>query len=98
MSELRGRVDRAVRDYIAARLAALAKPGDAGGSSDLFEDGILDSVALTGLIAAVESATGRTIDFIDVDPDALGTVEGIVAELSRVSESSPPRPSISRET
>ena len=86
MSELRGRVDRAVRDYIAARLAAIGKSGDASGSKDLFEDGILDSVALTGLIAAVESATGREIDFIDVDLDALGTVDGIVAELARVSE------------
>jgi acyl carrier protein len=85
--DLPQRVAGAVRAYIAARYAALGKP--AGGleeSTDLFAEGVLDSVALTALIAAVESATGREIDFIDVDPDALGTIDGIVTELSRAVE------------
>ena len=86
MSELRGRVDRAVREYIAGRLGALGRSGDGSASRDLFDDGILDSVALTGLVTAVEGATGREIDFIDVDPDVLGTLEGIVAELTRALE------------
>jgi acyl carrier protein len=84
VSVLRERVERAVRDYVAKRFAMLRKPPDAlSSSTDLFDDGVLDSVALTGLIAAVEEATGRQIDFIDVDPDALHTVEGVVDELSR---------------
>ena len=86
MGDLRDRVDRAVRDYLAERRTALGKSGAASTSADLFEDGILDSVALTGLMTAVESATRREIDFIDVDLDALGTAEGIVAELTRVLE------------
>ena len=83
---MRDRVAAAVRDYITQRLAALGKPETALASTDLFDEGVLDSVALTALIAAVESATGREIDFIDVDPDALGTVDGIVTELTRVTE------------
>ena len=80
---MRDRVAAAVRDYITSRLVALGKPPTAFASADLFDEGVLDSVALTALIAAVESATGREIDFIDVDPDALGTVDGIVFELTR---------------
>jgi len=83
---LRARVERAVSEYIAGRLGALGRSGDASASRDLFDDGILDSVALTGLITAVEGATGREIDFIDVDLDAFGTLEGLVAELTRVLE------------
>jgi len=84
VSDLRQRVASAVHDYIAPRLHARGKPADMIGSSvDLFGEGVLDSIALTALIAAVEQATGREIDFIDVDPDALGTLEGIVEELTR---------------
>ena len=83
---LRDSVASAVQTYVTARLAALGKPAVALRSTDLFDDGVLDSVALTALIAAVESATGREIDFLDVDPDALGTIEGIVSELTRALE------------
>lgn len=78
------RVAGAVRDYIARRLAALWKPAsllDSG--SDLFAEGVLDSMAVTGMIAAVEQATGEDIDFIKVDPDSLGTVDSIIEALSR---------------
>ena len=71
-----------VRRTIAQRLAHLGRaplPPDA----DLFEEGILDSVVITELIAAIEAATGREIDFIDVDPDQLATVEGAIAELGQ---------------
>ena len=84
VSTLREQVAEAVQTYVAARLTTLGKPHVA--SINLFEDGVLDSIALTGLIAAVEHATGRTIDFIDVDPEALGTVDSIVEELTRVLE------------
>jgi acyl carrier protein len=87
MSALRQQVADAVGEYIAARRSALGKRAPTLASSmNLFEEGVLDSVALTGLIAAVEQATGREIDFIDVDPDALGTVESVVDELSRAVE------------
>ena len=84
MSDLRRRVREAVEAYVTKRFTSLGKPADAlSSSTDLFDDGVLDSVALTGLIAAVEHATGEQIDFIDVDPDALRTIDGIVDELSR---------------
>ena len=83
VGDLRASVAEAVRNYIADRLATLGKPAAALGAADLFDEGVLDSVSLTALIAAVESATGGEIDFIDVDPDALGTIDGIVAELTR---------------
>ena len=90
MSVLRERVADAVERYIAQRLRDLGKPpASLVSSSDLFRDGVLDSVALTGLIAAVEADTAREIDFIDVDPDALGTFDGIVAELTRAAEANP---------
>ena len=85
MDTLRQRVADTVHNYVSARLTVLGKSGGAFASStDLFDERVLDSVALTGLIAAVEQATGGQIDFIDVDPDALGTIDGIVEELSRV--------------
>ena len=87
MSPLREQVAQAVQTYIEARLIALGKAhGALAASVNLFEEGVLDSIALTGLIAAVEYATGRDIDFIDVDPEALGTIDSIVDELVRVVE------------
>ena len=86
MSGVRERVADAVDRYISERLKRLGKsPAALASSEDLFGEGVLDSVALTGLIAAVESAIEREIDFIDVDPDALGTRDGIVAELARAA-------------
>ena len=86
MSTLRERVAEAVDRYIGERLKGLGKPATAlAASEDLFREGVLDSVALTGLIAAVEAAIEREIDFIDVDPDALGTRDSIVAELARAA-------------
>jgi acyl carrier protein len=84
MSTLRDRVCASVDRYIDERLKALGKPA-ALPSQDLFREGVLDSVALTGLIAAVEAAIEREIDFIDVDPDALGTRDSIVDELTRAA-------------
>jgi acyl carrier protein len=87
MHTLREQVGRTVDEYLAARLVSLGKTRFAlAADTDLFAGGVLDSVALTGLIAAVEKATGREIDFIDVDPDALGTSAGIVEELTRAIE------------
>ena len=87
MSDVRQRVANAVDRYLAERLKNLGKAPAAVQSNDLFREGILDSVALTGLIASVEAAIDREIDFIDVDPEALGTRDGIVEELARAAGS-----------
>jgi acyl carrier protein len=87
VSALRQQIAEAVQRYVTARFIALGKPASALASSkDLIDEDILDSVAITGLIAAVEHAIGREIDFIDIDPDALGTIDVIVGELTRVVE------------
>ena len=75
-------VAAAVRAYLAQRQAHLGKAAPLPEDADLFDEGVLDSVAITELIDAVEKATGREIDFIDVDPDELATVAGIVSELT----------------
>jgi acyl carrier protein len=76
-----------VHGYMRGRLEALGKSlNGLHFSTDVVRERVLDSLALTGLIAAVEHATGREIDFLEVDPDALGTIEEIVDELTRVLE------------
>jgi acyl carrier protein len=78
------RVAEAVHGYIARLLAALGKPASLlASSTDLFAEGVLDSVGVTAMIAAVEQETGQDIDFIDVDPDSLDTVDSIIEALSR---------------
>jgi len=74
-------VAAAVKHYLAERLSSRGKPR-LPEDADLFDEGVLDSVAITELIAAVEAATGKEVDFIDVDPDELATVAGIVSELT----------------
>lgn len=51
---------------------------------DLVEAGLLDSVAMIELLARVEAATGREVDLLEVDLEALTTRAAVVAELSRV--------------
>jgi len=88
VNALRDRIAEAVRAYVGKRADELGKPAQAlDASTDLFEMGVLDSVALTGLIAAVEGAIGYDIDFVRVDPAALGTIGTIVEELARAVES-----------
>jgi len=42
----------------------------------------LDSVRLTELVVRVERVVGAEIDFLEVDPEALDTLEGLVAQLT----------------
>jgi hypothetical protein len=85
--DLRQHIRVTVHGYMRGRLEALGKSLSAlQVSTDIVRERVLDSLALTGLIAAVEHATGREIDFLDVDPDALGTIDEIVDELTRVLE------------
>lgn len=76
---LRARIAEAVNAYVAERMVALRRTDvDAAAGADLLETRILDSLALAGLVAAVERATGAEIDFMLLDPAALATVDGIV--------------------
>lgn len=47
-----------------------------------FEDGLLDSVQYVSLVEAVERALDVEIDGLEIDPDALDTVDGLVSELA----------------
>ena len=85
--DLRRHISVTVLGYMRGRLETLGKSLSAlEVSTDVVRERVLDSLALTGLIAAVEHATGREIDFLDVDPEALGTIDEIVDELTRVLE------------
>lgn len=81
---LHEQIDAVVHRFVAGRLAAAGQ--QASPDLDLFEAGVLDSVALVELITAVEQATSLELDFIEVDPDELSTHPRLVAELARVLE------------
>ncbi len=79
---LHDQVSAAVAAYVQARLEKVGRAADPG--LDLFEAGVLDSVSLVELITAVEQATELELDFIEVDPDELGTATQVVDEFTRV--------------
>lgn len=79
-------VSEAVHRYLRQRLAHLGRPRTLSPELDLFEEGILDSIAITELIAEVEQATGREIDFLEVDPDDLATPLRAIEALTRALE------------
>lgn len=78
-------VEAAVTAWVQARLVDLGRPGTPGAALDLGAAGVLDSVTLVDLLAAVQRATGREVDLLEVDLDALDTFAGLVAELTRVA-------------
>ncbi len=73
----------AVDGWLRARLAEKGRAGLPDGA-DLHDEGLLDSLSLVDLLRAVESATGREVDLLDLDLDALTTVAAVKAELARV--------------
>lgn len=73
-------VEDEIRRFLLARLPAEDAPRLE--QLDLFEAGVLDSIALTELVEAVERRSGRELDFIEVDPDELGSFAGVVEQLS----------------
>ena len=76
-------LDRAVDGWLAERLKAVGRASLPDGA-DLHDEGLLDSVSLVELLQVVEQATGREIDLLDVDLDAMTTVAALKAELGRV--------------
>lgn len=75
---------REVQAWLKARAAELGVKAPAP-TADLFEQGLLDSMGVAALVAHVESHAGCEIDFLEVDPEALNTLDGVVTELLRVA-------------
>ena len=73
----------AVDRWVAERLQALGRPA-LPPQADLHDQGLLDSVSLVELLQVVEAATGREVDLLELDLDALTTVAAVKAELARV--------------
>ncbi len=48
----------------------------------VFDEGLLDSVALIELVAAVEAASGQTLDMLRFDPASVETLDELVGELT----------------
>jgi acyl carrier protein len=49
----------------------------------VFNNGLLDSVALVDLVATVEKASGQTLDMLLFDPTEVETLEELVSALSK---------------
>jgi aryl carrier-like protein len=69
----------AVRDQVEAEVRSFLR--EQGLDKDLPQVH-LDSVRLTELVARVERAAGAEVDFLEVDPEALDTLDGLVAQLT----------------
>ena len=68
--------------HIHAALTARAPVGVAvAPGTPVFEAGLLDSVTLTELVADVERAFDLEIDFVEVDPDLIVSVDDLVNGL-----------------
>jgi acyl carrier protein len=76
-------LDRAIDGWVAERCKAMGRASLAPGAV-LHDEGLLDSVSLVELLQVVEQATGREVDLLDLDLDALTTVDAVKAELGRV--------------
>ncbi len=63
--------------YITTEIAPDVKPDEISPSYDLFEGGILDSLAMVRLIAWLGETFGIPVNEIDIVPADLHTVEGI---------------------
>lgn len=47
------------------------------GSTNMLREGLIDSMAFLDLIAQLEELSGRTVDFLEVDPEALISLDGL---------------------
>jgi acyl carrier protein len=81
MSDTHHATEAAVRSFLLERIRETGRSVDVDTTDDFFSAGLLDSQSLTALIARVEAATGRSVDFLEVDPEQLGSVEEIAAQL-----------------
>ena len=53
-----------------------------GPTTAVFGEGLLDSVALIELVAAVEAVSGQTLDMLRFDPASVETLEDLITELT----------------
>ena len=53
-------------------------------NTQLFDDGVLDSILLTDLLLFVESTLGRPLTVDDLEPAAFRSVAAIAAHVSQV--------------
>lgn len=71
-----------VKVFLAERSAALGRRQAPTPDSAVFDDGLLDSVALLELVTAVEQGTGQTVDMLSFDPSSVESVSDLIEALS----------------
>ena len=74
-------VEKTVLQFLKTRHEALASATPLPADLRVFDDGLLDSMALIEMVAAVESATGAEIDMLRFDPAAVDTASDLVERL-----------------
>lgn len=75
LDELRQRIMLLLKDWAVRNDSPLPDFDD---SDDLFELGVVDSMLMVEIVAAVEEATGSIVDFVEVDPEVFYTLSGIM--------------------
>ena len=74
-------VTQAVVEFLSGRLIQLGRPAAVGADLQVFEDGVLDSVALGELGGVVERAAGCEVDMLAFDPTAIVTTSDLIDQL-----------------
>lgn len=75
---LREVVDR----FLRARAQAAAQAIELTPTVDVFESGLLDSMSLIELVAAVEQRVGAEVDMLSIDPSSISSVDDLVGQLA----------------
>jgi|GEM_PF-4962964 len=75
------RIEPVVLDLLATRARDAGRPAP-GPQSRPFDEGWLDSVAYVELVEALERRLDIEVDAVEIDPEALDTVAGLVDQLS----------------
>jgi acyl carrier protein len=73
-----------VRDTILRYIQGISNEGVLDSSANLFESGVLTSLDVLSLVAFIEQTFGLTITGDDIDMDSFGTVDGLVATITRM--------------
>ncbi len=74
-------VHTAVTAFLVKQLNKQGKPAELAMDAPVFESGLLDSLGLVDLIAAVEKAMGREADMLMFDPTLVHTVQDLVDQM-----------------
>ena len=70
-----------VTAFLAQQLVKQGKPANVELDTLVFESGLLDSLGLVDLIAAVEKALGRDADMLMFDPTVVHTVQNLLDQI-----------------